>query len=194
MNVKGTAFLARKMLLEAEFGESVAKKYLDEAVAAVPSFPQLVLASTLIPMAPFLALQDELLRRYYDNDPMSFFRFGETSAEWALTKGPYKGLAANKDIDTFIRQGSALYKTYFDVGSASTSLEDGHVAYRIDGVPREFRHLYVEYATLGYFKHALELLGATNVEAKRIQGFSSGNANVLYEIYFRRAPASTRGA
>jgi hypothetical protein len=192
MNVKGTAFLARKMLLEAEFGESVAKKYLEEAVAAVPSFPQLVLASTLIPMGPFLLLQDELLRRYYDNDPMSFFRFGETSAEWALLKGPYRGLAANKDIDTFIATGSAIYKTYFDVGSATTSLEDGHIAYRIEGVPREFRHVYVEYATLGYFKRALEILGATNVEVKRVQGFSSGNANVYYEIHFHRAPVSTR--
>jgi hypothetical protein len=192
MNVKGTAFFARKLLLESQFGEEKAKKMLDAAVAAVPEFPQLVLASTSIPMGPFLKLQDELLARHFSGDPQSFFQFGEMSADWALTKGPYKALAADKDIDSFATQGAALYRTYFDTGTASTSLQDGHVEFRIDGVPKEFRHVYVEYATLGYFKRGLEILGATNVHARRIRGYSIGSDDVHYEIHFRRGPSSGR--
>jgi hypothetical protein len=192
MNVKGTAFLARKLLLERQFGEEDAKRMLEAAVAAVADFPPLVLASTSIPMTPFLALQDELLRRHFGNDPKSFFRFGEMSADWALVKGPYKGLAADKDIDGFATQGAALFRTYFDTGNATTSLHDDHIVYRIDDVPKAFRHVYVEYATLGYFTRALEILGATNVETKRIRGFSIGSDDVLYEIHFRRGPISAK--
>jgi hypothetical protein len=191
MNVKGTAFLARKLLLEHEFGEADAKRMLDEAVAAVPTFPKLVLASTSIPMGPFLALQDEILRRYFAGDPQSFFHFGELSADWALVKGPYKSLAA-KDIDSFISQGLAIYRTYFDVGNASTVLRDGLVEYRITGIPKEFRHVYVEYATVGYFKRGLEILGAINTDVKRVHGFSIGSEDVFYEIHFRRGPVSSK--
>ncbi|HEX7665618.1 MAG TPA: hypothetical protein VF407_13925, partial [Polyangiaceae bacterium] len=112
MNVKGTAFLARKMLLEHELGEVAAKKAIDAAIATVPGFPQPVLASTSIPMTLFLAFQDDLVKRCYGGDTMSFFRFGEASAEWALTKGPYKRLAEDKDLDGFATQGAALYRTY----------------------------------------------------------------------------------
>ena len=192
MNVKGTAFFARKLLLESEFGEAEAKKMLDAAVAAVPEFPKLVLASTSIPMGPFLALQDELLNRHFGGDPTSFFQFGEMSADWALTKGPYKALAADKDIDTFATQGSALYRTYFDTGTASTALREGHVEFRIAGIPPEFRHVYVEFATLGYFKRGLEILGATDVKTHRLRGFTVGNDDVHYEIHFRRGRAASR--
>jgi hypothetical protein len=40
MNVKGTAFLARKLLLERQFGEEDAKRMLEAAVAAVADFPR----------------------------------------------------------------------------------------------------------------------------------------------------------
>ena len=189
MNVKGTAFLARRMLLEKEFGEARAKVIIEEAVATVPWFPDPVLASTPIPMKSFLAFQDELLRKHYAGDAMSFFRFGEMSAEWALTKGPYKGLAADKDLDAFAKQGAALYRTYFDVGSATTSMQQGHIDFRVEGVPAEYRHLYVEYATLGYFERGLEILGASNVHSRRLRGFSSGHPDVHYEIHFDRGSA-----
>lgn len=192
MNVKGTAFFARKLLLEAEFGEADAKKMIEAAVAAVPDFPPLILVSTLIPMAPFLKLQDEILKRYFDGDTHSFFEFGEMSADWALTKGPYKGLAADKDIDAFAASGAAIYRTYFDTGTAATALRDGHVEFRIEGIPREFRHVYVEYGTVGYFKRGMEILGATNVDARRLRGYSMGSDHVHYEIHFKRGPASGR--
>ncbi|MEO8876091.1 MAG: hypothetical protein ABI461_10930, partial [Polyangiaceae bacterium] len=141
MNVKGTAYLARKLLLEKEIGEVQAKAALDAVLANVPSFPQPILASTTIPMASFLAFQEELMRQCYAGDSMSFFRFGEASADWALTKGPYKRLTEEKDLDGFAVSGAALYRTYFDVGSARTSLKIDHVEYRLDGIPKEFRTL-----------------------------------------------------
>jgi len=194
MNVKGTAFLARKILLEKELGEPAAKQVLAEVSATIPTFPQVVLASTSIPMPLFLAFQDELVRRCYAGNPLSYFQFGEMSAEWALTVGPYRRLAEDKDLDTFATQGAALFRTYFDVGAAVTSLKNGHVEFRIEGVPAAFRHVYVEYATLGYFKRGMEILGATHVETRRVRGFSNRDDDVLYEIHFQRdkAPSPRR--
>ncbi|MEO8796824.1 MAG: hypothetical protein ABI551_02990 [Polyangiaceae bacterium] len=192
MNVKGTAFLARKKLLENELGEAAAKDAIDAVVAAVPGFPQPVLASTPIPISVFLSFQDELVRRCYSGDNMSFFRFGEASADWALTKGPYKRLTEDKDLDGFATQGAALYRTYFDVGNATTSMKDGYVEFKIDNLPAALRHLYIEYATIGYFKRGMELLGASQVDARRRRGFSTGDADVHYELHFRREKPSSR--
>ena len=185
MNVKGSAYLARKMLLEKEFGEAEAARMIADVLRSVPSMPQPILASTVIPINAFLAFQDELLRRHYQGDARAYFRFGEKSAEWALTAGPYKRLTNDRDVAAFATQGAALFRTYFDAGAATTSLENGHIAFRIDDVPAPFRHVYIEYATIGFFKRGLEIFGATNVVAKRVRGFSLGHANVSYELSFK---------
>ena len=188
MTVKGTAFLARRFLLEQEFGAQFgmerAQQMFDEAAAAVTSLPHPILASTPIPMKAYLEFQDELVKRYYQNDPTAFFRFGERSAEWSLTQGPYKRIVEDKDIALFATQGEVLFRNFYDVGSAHTSLVDGVIEFHIEGVPVPYRHLFLEYATLGYFRRALEMLGGRNVRLKRLRGFSLYDADVYYQITF----------
>ena len=125
MNVKGTALLARRALLAQEFGDEKAAAIFAELVQLVPYFQDPVLASTAIPIEHFFRLQDELLRRYYKNDPLQYFHYGEASAEWALVKGPYKRLLQDKSVARFAEHGVVLYKTYFDEGAAETSLDGG---------------------------------------------------------------------
>ncbi len=193
MNVKGTALLARRALLAQEFGDEKAAAIFAELVQIVPYFQEPVLASTAIPIEQFFKLQDELLRRYYKNDPLQYFHYGEASAEWALVKGPYKRLLQDKSVARFAEHGIVLFKTYFDQGAADTSLDDGIIHYRITGVAPPYRHPYLEYATIGYFKRGLELLGATKVSHKRVEGFTTGAAQVHYQIAYV-APPGEEGA
>ena len=97
-------------------------------------------------------------------------------------KGPYKRLLQDKSVARYAEHGIVLFKTYFDQGAAETSLGAGYIDYRITGVPAAYRHPYLEYATIGYFKRGLELVGATHVTHKRIEGFTTGAAQVHYQI------------
>jgi hypothetical protein len=184
MHVKGTALLARKALLLQEFGDQRGAEIFAELAQRIPYFQEPILASTSIPIEQFFRFQDELLRRHYKNDPLQYFHYGEASAEWALVKGPYKRLLQDKSVARFAEHGVVLFKTYFDEGAAETSLGPGYIDYRIVGVSPSHRHPYLEYATIGYFKRGLELLGATGVVHKRLEGFTTGAAQVHYQIAY----------
>ena len=167
-----------------EFGEERGAEIFAELADVVPYFREPILASTLVPMEQFFRFQDELLRRYYRNDPLQYFHYGEASAEWALVKGPYKRLLQDKSVARFAEHGVVLFKTYFDEGAAETTLGDGAIDYRITGVRAPYRHPYLEYATIGYFKRGLELLGATQVAHRRLEGFTTGAAEVHYQVAY----------
>jgi hypothetical protein len=182
MEVKGTAFLARKAMLVQELGEARCAEFLARYALEDPFFAQSVLATTTIPVEKFIALNDAMVRDLYSGDTMSYFRFGEKSAEWALTVGPYKNLRESKSLGKFAEMGRLLYQNYFSQGRADTSIVGNNkVELRILGVPAAYRHVYFEYAIVAYFKRGLELVGAKTVVMRRITGFSVGDPDVHYE-------------
>jgi hypothetical protein len=192
MTVKGSAFLARKFLLEKEFGDlhgsARARSMFEEVVAAVPSLPAQILATTPIPMGAYLQFQDELLRRHFKNDPRAFFRFGEASAEWSLTNGPYRRLVADRDIVSLAAQGAVFYRNYYDTGFSVTAFEGDHVSQRLQGIPAPFHHVFLEYATVGYFKRALEMVTSVPIRIERVRGFSVGDPDIHYRHVFEKPP------
>jgi hypothetical protein len=186
MEVKGTAFLARKSMLIQEFGETRFAAFLASHALEDPFFTHAILATTAIPMEKFLAFNDAIVRDLYGGDTMSYFRFGEKSAEWALTVGPYKNLRESKSLEKFAEMGRRLYQNYFTDGRAETWIVGNNkVELRILGVPAAYRHVYFEYAIVAYFKRGLELVGAKKVTMRRISGFSVGGADVHYEYQLR---------
>ncbi len=200
MTVKGSAFLARRFLVVKELGDlhgvTRAGQMFDEVVAAVPTLPSPILASTPIPMEHYLAFQDELLRRHFNNDPRAFFRFGAASAEWSLTAGPYRRLLDDRDLAALASQGAIHYRNYYDKGASKTSLEGDHVVQHTWGVPVPFRHLFLEYATVGYFKRALEMVSAVQIRLECVRGFSKGDDDFYYRHVFAKPPvpgSGTRG-
>jgi hypothetical protein len=184
MHAKGSALLSRQFFVEKEFAElygaARAREMFDAVVAAVPGLPAPILASTRIPMGVYLQFQEELLRRHFKNDPMAFFRFGAASAEWSLTQGPYRRILESRDLAALAAQGAVLYRNFYDTGSSETFLEGNHVVQRTTGIPAPFRHIFVEYGTVGYFKRALEMLTDAPIRVECVRGFSKGDPDIHY--------------
>jgi len=183
MKVKGTAFLARKSMLEAELGEARVEAILKGFRADHPDFPSPVLATSTIPIADFLELNDRIVREVYDGDEMSYWRFGEASATWALVDGPYRRLREQKSLDEFVGSAPLLYRNYFTEGRAhATRMDDGSDELVIEGIPPEHQHVYFEYAIVGYFAKGLGLVTDRDVSHERLEGYSAGDDRVRYRL------------
>jgi hypothetical protein len=192
MEVKGTAFLARKSYLSREHGAA----RFDALVALVaerdPIFRDPIVATTPIPVDAFLRFNEAVVRDLCGGDDQSYFRFGAASADWALTEGPYKHLVADKSVARFAASAPIIYRIYFTDGEARAEASG---ADRVDtfltGI--EPHHVYFEYAVMGYFARGLGMITGGRVEMKVHRGFSRGDADVHYEfrLEVRRASRSS---
>jgi hypothetical protein len=193
MQVKGTAYIARKAMLIQELGEARASAFLAGYAEEDPFFGGMILATTTIPIERFIAFQEAMVRDLYGGDVKSFWRFGAKSAEWALTVGPYKHIRAARSLLQFAESGRLLYQNYYSDGRAETSIDGSVIDLRILEIPAPYRHVYLEYAIVGYFERGLELVGARAVTHTRLRGFSRGDAEVHYRYTLGSgAPISTR--
>ncbi|HJL19502.1 MAG TPA: hypothetical protein RMH99_27820 [Sandaracinaceae bacterium LLY-WYZ-13_1] len=185
MRVKGTAFMARKALLQEELGADGFEAFFGEFVARHPDWPRPILATSTIPIDVFLALNDAVVERFFDGDELSYWRFGRQSAEWALIDGPYRRIREERDLDRFVASAPSLYRNYFTEGSARSEIaDDGTVHLWIEEIPREHHHVYFEYAIVGYFERGLALVSDRPVEHERLEGFSAGDERVHYRYRF----------
>jgi hypothetical protein len=178
MEVKGSAFVARKALIEKEHGASRFAALLREVAVRDPVFGGPILATTRLPIDAFLRFNEAVVRDLYAGDEQSYFRFGEASAQWALTEGPYKHMVTNKSVAEFAASAPNIYRTYFTEGEARAEIHGHEVALQLLGI--EARHVYFEYAITGYFKRGLELVSGKRVKMTGERGFSKGDSDVLY--------------
>ncbi|MFT3771469.1 MAG: hypothetical protein QM820_39140 [Minicystis sp.] len=181
MEIKGTAFLARKAMLAQEFGDARASAFLEAYAREDPFFARMILATSTIPIDRFIAFNEAMVRDLYGGDQQSYFRFGVKSADWALTAGPYKHLRATKSLVQFAESGRLLYQNYYSEGRAETTIDGNVIDLRLLGIPAGCRHVYFELAIVGYFHRGLELVGARAVKHRRVRGFSTGDAEVHYQ-------------
>jgi hypothetical protein len=180
MEVKGVAYLARRSMLVAEFGEQRFRDIVDAVAKKHPVFGTPILATSAIDIRAFLDFNDAIVTALYRGDTKSFWAFGEKSADWALTQGPYKHLLASKSVSEFADSATRIYRNYFNEGTATSEVAPGRVDLTLTGVPPAYRHVYFEYSIFGYFKRGLELVGARELRLERIKGFSKGDPIVHY--------------
>jgi hypothetical protein len=181
MHVKGTAFIARKTFVSRDHTPEAFEEVLAHVVKTYPSLGDPIVATTRIPVLAFIALNDEIVMRLYAGDQHSYFRFGEDSAVWGLTKGPYKGLVAEKSVRGLVASVPTIYKSYFNDGECIATLHgDSRAELRITGI--EPRHVYFEYAISGYFARGLEIVSDRVVTMRKLRGFSLGDKDVHYEM------------
>ncbi len=180
MEVKGTAFVARKSMLEKEHGAARFAEVLKKVAASEPCFRTPILATTRLPLTSFLRFNEAVVNELYDGDEHSYFRFGEASATWALTDGPYKHLVTNKSVAEFAASAHNIYRNYFTEGDAHATVDRNRVTLQL--VDIETPHVYFEYAIMGYFKRGLELVSGRKVAMVCERGFSKRDRDVLYRF------------
>jgi hypothetical protein len=179
MNVKGTAYLTRKDTIIKTFGEQRWNSFSAKLAEKDKYFNNVIMNITLIPWDKFIMFLDEVLKEFFNNDNMHYWKLGEKSADFALSPGgPYHSYLLTKDIKQFVESGMPkLWSTYFDGGTLTARLENNVVHLTITGLPT--RHIYFEFLVMGYVRQALVIFGKKAVE-HRVRGFSIGNNDIYY--------------
>jgi hypothetical protein len=189
MDVKGTAFLARKVMLIDEIGEDRYAVFLADFARKEPAFNQPISATTLIPLPAFIAFNEALIAAFYGGDPASYLRFGEKSAEYALSIGPYKRIRETNSIAVFVESARYIYQNYYTAGRAEGSLRGNVADLKLHGIPPEHKHIYLEYVIVSYFRRGIEVLSRHSVAMTRVLGFSNGDDDIHYTYVIEATPA-----
>jgi hypothetical protein len=180
MEVKGVAFLARQAMAEAAYGVEAWRRFLAEFSKQEPVFQQPVLPVTRLPVKAFLALNDALVRTFHGGDTRAYWQFGEASGRYALTQGQLRGMFEPGEFRRFLQFTPFIWKGYFTEGELQVLPGPDATELRILGVPH--RHVYFEYAVMGFAKGGLLALGARALQVEAVQGYSRGDDGVLYRF------------
>lgn len=178
MHVKGTAWLARDEAMTKAFGEARWRAFLERLRPRAPFLATPVMPISRIPVEPFLAVHDALVDEFYDGDTQAYWRFGETSAEWAL-QHQLRDLFAAGEGRRFLQFSPTIYKGYFDGGELVAEPSRSDVTLVIRGV--EPAHVYFEFSIIGFAAGGLRVLGVP-CEPACVKGFSRGDAEVRYRF------------
>ncbi|HZU82207.1 MAG TPA: hypothetical protein VE987_04790 [Polyangiaceae bacterium] len=172
VKIKGTSLVARREIITRQFGADAWTRLVDDMARAYPYFRSPLVAASLVPVREFLAFHDELVRRFFNGDPNVYFRLGEESARWALTKGPYAKFLRRKDVAAFVDSIPSLSSAYWEQGTTSyfARLDGRVVELEVTGLPEW--HPYFEYLVVGYIRTALEMLCGSPVQSEALKGGS----------------------
>ncbi len=181
MQVKGVAFLARRLMMVQDHGEEAWRGFLSEFARREPLFAQQVMPVTRLPVEAFLRFNEALVQRFYKGDQKIWWQFGVKSAETALSQGQLRGMFAPGDFRRFLLFSPRIWKGYFTEGELQVRPEERYIELRIVGVPRP--HPYFELSVMGFVEGGLTFLGAKNLQHEALKGFSKGHAEVLYRFY-----------
>lgn len=179
MKVSGTSILTRKELISREFGADAWRAFYRDVALLNPAFRGPITASSTIPVAEFLAFQDELVRRFHGDRPGALFDLGAASARWVLVDGPLKDFVQGADIHSLVASMPKLWHRYFSETESRSDalLTDSGVELHIRDLPAW--HAYFENFVMGYMKEMLEIYCANPVTAQRLTGGASTSFSYL---------------
>jgi len=181
MEVKGVAFLARRLMVMQDRGEAAWRQFLKEFAEREPVFAQTVMPVSRLPVDAFVRFNEALVERLYDGDVRMYWEFGVRSAEYALGQGQLKALFVPGDFRRFLLFTPGIWKGYFTEGELRVKAEANATELHLIGVPRP--HIYFELSVMGFAAGGLAMLGAKSLRHEVLKGFSKGNAEVLYRFY-----------
>ena len=182
--VRGIAFESRRRMVESEIGKEEFQSYLRWLAERDSFWKQNIIATALIPLDSFLRFNDGLITRYYHNDVMKYWKWGNSAAKWALTDGPYRNFMKEKDLHAFfLRVLPLIWGLYFTFGSATAEIGGRRLSVVLDGLPR--KHKYLEYSTMGWVEGAIILKGEG---IEDIRSVSVEPHRVVYDFILTRFP------
>jgi hypothetical protein len=180
MEVKGVAFLARQQMMVQAHGEAAWTSFLGDFVKKEPFFANPIMPVTRMPAEAFLRLNEELLARFYNGNPSTWWQFGIKSAEYALSQGQLKMMFSPGDLRRFLLFTPGIWKSYFTEGDVTVHPAEGHTDLSIVNVPRP--HVYFELTVMGFVFGGLRQLGAKNLQHQVLKGYTQGDREVLYRF------------
>jgi DNA-binding CsgD family transcriptional regulator len=186
MKVRGLTILTRKVIVTKSFGAEAWLQLYRDVARTHPSFRSLITQDTLVPLSDYLAFHDELIRRFYSENPAAHAALGRESARWALVDGPCKPFLYHKDLTSFVEAFPSFWRTYFsDTKSRSEASVNGDsVEFKTFDLPRW--HPYFEHFVIGYMTEALEMFCANPIGATRLR---AGGNGYHYLFHTALAPA-----
>jgi hypothetical protein len=179
MKIKGSTLLSRRAMFAERIGASIYDAFVDDFARRHPSFPQPILASTLVPVDVFLQFNDELVGRFFGGDTRIFWQIGELSAEYFSKQGPYVENFYRGDYKRFWSMLPMIWKTLYTEGEARATSDGATLDIELDcPVP----HVYFELSTIAFVRRGLEMKAGCKVEMRRISGFERGARTVHYQF------------
>ena len=161
--VKGAAILARRTFVSEEFGTGAWQKILDSLPEEDREILEgTILASTWHPFEFNDQLDRAIVKVLGDGAREIFEKIGRASAKQNLT-GPHKAFMARRDPAWFLSATNRIYDFYYDTG---------HRTYESTGPTSGVMTTYDAEAVtetdcltvIGWYKEALEMCGANQVE------------------------------
>lgn len=182
MQVKGMVLQARKEFVEDEFGPGA----WDRVLAALPPDDREVLGDELLLAAkwyPFEVgehLDKAIAEVLGGGNPEIFERIGARSAQRGLTKVNRSFLVPG-DPQAFMRKSSMIYKFYYNKGHREYE-ETGSTSGVVTTHEAETFSAPDCGTVIGWYKEALRMCGAKNVEAVEEECRAKGGAVCRYRF------------
>jgi len=170
MRVNSNALLARKMIVTRKFGAEAWNQIFKRLARVHPCLRAPLTASSQVPLAEFLAFNEELVDRLYGADAKAtYFDLGEQSAAWAFVDGPCKSYIDRREIGQLAGSFAQIWRAYYTetTSKCEGKVTDDGVEFTVSGLPDW--HPYFEYLFTGFMKGAMELVCANPVEATRLR-------------------------
>lgn len=191
MQVKGSFFVARRLLITERFGPQAWDELVDDMARVDPVFARPILITTLLSGDQYIRFQEEICRRFFGGDENAYWTIGEAAAQWALTVGPYAQVARDGYVGLVSRL-PLVWSMYFTEGNAEATTLSDRLRVRITG--NTLPHISVELGVMGFVARALTFVGAKVLPARRVVGVGGGDGLVIhYDFPFDLADWSLVG-
>jgi len=181
IKVKGAALLSRRSFTREQFGEGSWRKILD----GLPDKDRKelqgsILASTWHSFELNKRLDEAIVEVLGGGDVDIFEQIGRWSAKQNLG-GPHRAFVARRDAQRFLAATDRIYGLYYD---------SGHRTYEATGPTSGVITTYEAetfsetdcLTVIGWYKEALEMCGATNVEIVEETCRARGGAECRYRL------------
>lgn len=181
VKVKGAAILSRRAFVVEEYGEDAWARLLEKLDEEDRVQLQgRVLTSSWHPFELNERLDGAIVAELGGGDPAIFERIGARSARGNLT-GPHAAFLAEGDPDRFLAATDRIFKFYYDTG---------HRTYEATGPGSGIITTYEAETSshtdcltvIGWYKEALKMCGAENVEMTEESCRAQGGPHCRYRL------------
>jgi uncharacterized protein (TIGR02265 family) len=181
MEIKGLVLQARKEFVDENFGKGAWEKVLE----ALPqedreSIRDLILAAKWYPFELGDRLDKAIVKVLGEGEEKVFEEIGAKSAVRSLTK-VHRSFLVPGDPLAFLKKADVIYKFYYDTGRREYT-ETGPTSGVLTTYDAETYSVPDCLTVIGWYKEALTMCGARNVEVKEEECRATGGKCCRYRV------------